>query len=168
MKKFNQNKNKKAAGFTLVELMVTLGIAGILMAYAMPAYRDFGLRQSITNQVNNLITDITYTRVTAVKYGQQVVIQAKPDTSGTADWEEGWQIYIDDDKDESYDASNGDILLRDESVSSKNLAYTASDTYISFNNLGSSPSAPITIAISHADISEDTTINVAASGLISH
>lgn len=45
---------KKNKGFTLVELMVTVMIVGIISAYAVPNYRDYVIRAEISEALAGL------------------------------------------------------------------------------------------------------------------
>lgn len=65
----------RAAGVTLVELMVTLGIVAILLAIAIPSMREFVARKRLEGIAQELVTDLRL-----VKAHQ---IQNRPNT-GTA------------------------------------------------------------------------------------
>ena len=51
-----------AAGVTLVELMVTLGIVAVLMAIALPSMREFIVRKRLEGIAQELMTDLRLLR----------------------------------------------------------------------------------------------------------
>ena len=46
------NHDRYTRGFTLIELMITLAIIAILVAFAVPAYKDYTVRSKVTECVN--------------------------------------------------------------------------------------------------------------------
>ncbi len=52
----------KNRGFTLIELMIALGVMGVLMALAGPAMLDFILMQRLRSTNSQLVTDLQFAR----------------------------------------------------------------------------------------------------------
>ena len=103
---------KKVSGFTLVELMVVVAIAGLAMAFAIPAMGNFIKNERLVTQINTLVGHLAYARSEAVTRRQQIILCA----SGTmtscsgADWADGWILFIDADNSSTFNA--GELILR--------------------------------------------------------
>jgi len=89
-------KNYKTMGFTMIELLLVITIAGILAAIGMPSYQTMVKNTCMTTSTNALITSLQLARSEAIKNRAFVTIQAD---SATADnlWGLGWTVYRDSD-----------------------------------------------------------------------
>lgn len=70
-------------GFTLIELMVALGVIGVLLLLAAPSVREMLLMQRLKNTHSQIVTDLQFARATAVSSGTpinfRVLAQDGPD-----------------------------------------------------------------------------------------
>lgn len=96
-------KNIDNKGFTIIELLVTIAIAGILVAVAMPSFTSSIKSNRLTAINNDLVSALNLARSEAVKRNQQVVVRR--DAAG---WDDGWQVFVDIDRDSS--AGNDDVF----------------------------------------------------------
>ena len=74
-------KAPRQTGFTLWELLVTMLVAGILVAVGVPSFRDAQRNSAITAAANDLITGLLAARAEAVKRQVPVTLCASPDPS---------------------------------------------------------------------------------------
>lgn len=129
----------KQHGFTLVELLITIVVATILVALAVPAFHNFVQNNRITAQVNELITALTLVRSEAIKRKQTITICSSSDGSTcTGAWDQGWIIFTDANGNGTVDAGTEDILrVREGLTGGATLVETASLSSIQFDRLGS-------------------------------
>lgn len=66
----------RARGFTLVELLITLVIAGLLLALAVPSFNRLIISSRLTTQANQAVSLLTLARTEAVKRGVDVQLTA--------------------------------------------------------------------------------------------
>ena len=64
--------NNKAAGFTLVELLVTIALASIVITLGVPSFQDVVKRNRVTSETNAFIGALSLARSEAVKRGVHV------------------------------------------------------------------------------------------------
>lgn len=76
------------AGFTLIELMVTISIAAILLAIGIPSFQAIFENNRLATQANELITAVNLARSEAIKRGADVTI-----TPNTLDYVNGWCVH---------------------------------------------------------------------------
>ncbi len=103
----------KNGGITIIELMITLAIAGILIASAAPSFRTSIQNNRMVTQINELHTSLSLARSEAIKRNNNVTVcQSSDGASCTGNWQDGWIIFVDNDFDGSVDAGDGDVVLR--------------------------------------------------------
>jgi len=85
-------------GFTLVELLVTIAVAAILAALALPAFNNFILNDRDSSQINSLVSSFNYARSEAVKRNTSYGVEVCPSSDGqtcngsAAAWYSGWIV----------------------------------------------------------------------------
>jgi type IV fimbrial biogenesis protein FimT len=89
------NHSKPASGFTLLELIVAISIAGVLMAVAIPSFRDMIRNSRLTAYTNEFVTALNLARNEAVKRGVSVSVR-KIGGTGTYWSTSGWNVFVDD------------------------------------------------------------------------
>jgi type IV fimbrial biogenesis protein FimT len=72
-------------GFTLVELLVTITVAAILLAIAIPSFLDMMDKRRLVGAADNLLADMRFAQAEAMKSNVAVVVSGLP-TSDTANW----------------------------------------------------------------------------------
>nr|WP_051464538.1 GspH/FimT family pseudopilin [Pseudoxanthomonas suwonensis] len=86
-----------AGGFTLVELMVTLGVLAILVSMATPSFTSVINSNRLSSQANELVADIQLARSEALRRNRTVRLCRSDNGSacatGTGNWT-GWIVML--------------------------------------------------------------------------
>jgi len=78
-------------GVTLIELLISLSIAVVLLAGAVPAFRGMLERLRLTTTTNELVLAINLARTEATsRHGRVAIVPQAP-----GDWASGWHVFID-------------------------------------------------------------------------
>ena len=105
-----RTKRIAEAGFTLIEVMVTVAVVAVLMAVAVPSFTTYQRNAELTSVTNTLLAAINAARGEAMKRGMYSKVVPKDGVN----WSTGWIVFVDVDRDGLYAvASDTTILLKE-------------------------------------------------------
>ena len=90
---------RKARGFTLIEMMTAIFILAVLVALAVPSFRDASLSSKLSGFANGIVASAQLARSEAIKRNVTVTLCASSDgeTCDEPDgWEAGWIVLADE------------------------------------------------------------------------
>jgi len=171
---------KSNRGFTLIELMVTIAIAGVLLAVGIPSFQGFISNSNMAATNNAMVYSIQLARSTSMERLSAAGVCASNSPSASdagcdagAGYASGWIVYADDNGNGARDAAE-DILER---VEAPGNAFTFTpdavfENQIYFNDSGASinvANVPISgqIKLEYGDGEESRRITVSANGRVS-
>lgn len=97
----SQRRRHPAAGFTMVELMATILILGVVISLALPSMGNLVRDQRVKTAVGDIHATLIFARSEAIKRNKVVgVCSQNADGSGcqnSTDWARGWIVYVDTD-----------------------------------------------------------------------
>ena len=116
---------RRGRGFTLIESMIAITVMLVLMAVAVPSFRDASHRSQLRSAANDLVTSAHFARSEAIKRNAPVTMCTSSDgvnCAASSGWEQGWIIRT-------------DVTLRRQSAAPTNVRITISG----INNLTFQP-----------------------------
>jgi type IV fimbrial biogenesis protein FimT len=81
-------RTSRSHGFTLIEMLVTLGVFAILLMIALPSMRPFLQSQGVKNASMDISSTVALARSEAIKRNATVDVTA----NNAADWSQGWVV----------------------------------------------------------------------------
>lgn len=113
-------------GFTIVELMTTLAILGIVAALAMPSLTTVVNTNRLAGLSNEVVTVLQTARMESIRRNRRVVICPSTDgaTCTTSEQWPGWVTFVDTDRDGDLDGT--ETILRAEQIPAPSQLWTSS------------------------------------------
>lgn len=122
-----------AAGFTIIELMVTLTVAGILMAIAVPNMSKFMKNGRLTSAANDLLHSYQVARTEAIKRHSDAAICASADGANCGgSYKDGWIVFSD--RNSSGTRDSGEELIEVHTGLDNSLHTNADAAYVAVYN----------------------------------
>lgn len=170
---------RQVRGFTVIEVMITLIVLGLVLGYALPSFTELMRNNRSTAFGDEFAGALNFVRSEAVKRGGSVSICASnADRDGCgADWSNGWLAYVDSEEETSADTVVAEIL-RDWESPGDNLVLSVERndnpiTFVRFADRGTlarvgNSTNPLVIEAKHDQCTGKAvrTLNVGSSGAI--
>ncbi len=127
-------KNRtRVLGVTLIELLVTISVVGLLSAIAVPSFTSLIKNGRLATETNDLMVDLAFARAEAARRGKRVTLCVSSDSvacSTGAAWAGGRIVFSDSGAYGTVD-SGDEVLRANKSVTAKNVTISATGFTVS-------------------------------------
>lgn len=101
---------KHMTGMTLIEVLITVAIAGIILAWGLPNLADYVRTSRVVSATNELLGALNAARSFAVSRSVKTVVCASNNgtscSGSNTNWKDGWLVFEDCNNDDTLDTGN--------------------------------------------------------------
>jgi type IV fimbrial biogenesis protein FimT len=147
-----KTKQNRARGFTMLELLITLGIVGIAATLALSSMTTLIGESSSEDFTRTLSKTVNFSRVQSVSTGQTVTLCTVVDGICANDWTQNITIFVDASNNRTL-GTNTVLRIIDAIPSQDQLTYTGTALGISFypdGSIGDSDNGVFTYMVNRA------------------
>ncbi|OYY73478.1 MAG: hypothetical protein B7Y40_09210 [Gammaproteobacteria bacterium 28-57-27] len=119
-------------GFTLLELLVSMAILGILLGFALPSFQTLLERMALSASVQKFNAHLALARNSAIMRNQRVTLVRLSST----DWSQGWVLFTDANHNAVQDIGENLLAQGEPSGSTRIYGNGQMAQYVSFDALG--------------------------------
>jgi type IV fimbrial biogenesis protein FimT len=141
-------------GITLIELMVTVIVIGILFGVGLPSLTNMMNNSAVNASKDSLVNSIAYARQEAL---DKAVCAGLSNIANT-----GWRVWVDQNGDCANAGDNSEIVSV-EDITGNNTTISAAVSTINFNPQGQANSA-VSLIVGSNEVSTTKTVSVAQAG----
>ena len=110
-KKFGDRFYANQAGFSLMELLITVSVMAITLGIGIPSFQTFIANARLVAQTNNIVSALNIARSKAISTHYRGIVAP---ITGT-DWTDGFQVFVD--RDGNQEASDDEVIQKFEAMS---------------------------------------------------
>ena len=146
------NRKNRTRGFTLLELLITLGIVGIASTLAISSMTSLMGESSSDNFTSTLSKTVNFSRIQSVSTGQTVTLCTVVDGICANDWSQDITIFVDANNNRTL-GTNTVLRIVEAIPSQDQLTYTGTALGISFypdGSIGDSDNGVFTYMVNKA------------------
>ncbi len=147
--KSKNTQREKQQGFTIIELMVTLVVIGVILTIAVPSFVGWIQDNKLNSYTRSLVSALQLARSEAVSRHTGVTVR-KGSPQTPTNWTSGFHIYTDPEGNSGFDADS-DTIIKSVDFNVDGLVVETSssgENFVSFNGSGTlNESSPVTITL---------------------
>lgn len=149
MGKRMNRRGARCAGFTLVELMITVAVLAVVAAIAFPSFRGVLQSNQVASTSNEVVATLALARSEAIRSARgSGVCASRQGTACDGAWSDGLMVWSDENGDGAYQP--GEPVLRFVAFPA-GFEVEGPDTAIGFDNRGRRRGAADALALQPAD-----------------